>query len=164
MATDSPNGARRTPLHITKSITWAAETGLLTFEWKDGEKTVFNLGELPVEQQTALMYWGCIARIQQGYVTSKGSPAVAREKAGKLWEQLKSGKGLAREENASYSIVVRALAALLKIPDPDAQERWSALSPEKKKEVGARSDVLAKIGELKAAASKPQASLASILK
>lgn len=158
-----PNGAkRRTPLHITKSIDWDPNTGLLTFEWKDGEKTVFNLGELPVEQQTALMYWGAVARLQQGYVMAKGSPVVAREKAGKLWEQLKRGEGLGRAEK-SVSITIQALALLLKIPERDAAARFYSLPVEKRREVSSRSDVVAQVAKLKAKAN-PLQSLDSILK
>jgi hypothetical protein len=62
------------------------------------------------------------------------------------------------------SITVSALAALLKVSEDEAQSRWSALSPETKRKVGARGDVLAKIAELKSLqVSDKQGKLDSIL-
>ena len=159
----SPNGKRRTPLHITTRIDWDTKTGLLQFDWKDGESTVFNLAELPQNIIDDLLYWGLIARIQQAYVSAKGSPLEARNRADQLWRLLKSGDWGLRRGEKSHSIVVEALALLLKIPAADAQARFSALSVEKRREVSNRSDVVSKISELKAKAN-PLQSLDSILR
>ena len=165
---DTPNGdespSKKSPLHITSRIDWDASNGTLTFDWKDGERTVLNLAELPVEQQTALMYWGCIARLQQGYVSCKGSPVVARAKVAKLWQQLKAGEGLRRADKSVHSITVQAIALLLKIPAFEAQARWNSLDPQKKKEVASRGDVLSKVAAMKAAAQGSKVSLDAILK
>ena len=162
-----PNGEEaptsRTPQRVSKSIDWAADKGLLIFEWQDSETTVLDLSELPQNIQTDLMYWGLIARCQQAYVMAKGSPKVAREKAGKLWEQLKSGDWGLRRGEQSYSITVRALAVLLKTSEAEAQARFAALPVDKRREVSSRSDVVAQVAKLKAKAN-PLQSLDQILK
>ena len=95
----SPNGKRRTPLHITTRIDWDTKTGLLQFDWKDNQSSIFNLAELPQNIIDDLLYWGLIARIQQAYCTARGSPEAARQKADKLFDLLKSGDwGLRRGE------------------------------------------------------------------
>lgn len=160
---ESPNS--KSHKRVSLSNSWSQETGTLRIEWRDNQETVFNLSELPQEIVNDLCYHGLLSRIQQAYVTSKGSPEVAREKAGKLWEQLKSGDwGLSRGEK-SISITVQALASLMKIPDLDALARFHALPAEKRREVSNRSDVAAEVSRLKAkAAAAPRESLAQILK
>ena len=161
-----PNGSKAKKSHkrVSLSNSWNTETGTLRIEWRDHQETVFNLGELPQSIVNDLCYHGLLARIQQAYVSAAGSPPAARDRAQKLWESLKAGDwGLSRGEK-SISITAMALASLLSIPDLEAEARWSALSPEKKKEVQNRPDVLAQVAKMKAAKSEPQASLASILK
>jgi hypothetical protein len=110
------------------------------------------------------MYWGLLCRIQQSYAYSKGSPTDARDRAGKLFEQLKAGDwGLSRGEK-SISIMVKALAALLKVSEDEAQSRWLALSQENKRKVSHRADVLAEVARLKAASTEErQGALSAIL-
>ena len=161
-----PNGAKRkTPIHITSRISWDTSNGTLTLDWKDGQQTVFNLGELPQNIVNDLAYFGLLGRIQQSYVTSKGSPQAARERAGALWSKLCQGDwGLSRgEKSSSVSITIKALALLLNISEADAATRFAALPVDKRREVSSRSDVVAQVAKLKAKAN-PLQSLDSILK
>ena len=159
----SPNGKRRTPLHITTRIDWDTKTGLLYFDWKDGQQSVYNLAELPQNVIDDLLYWGLIARIQQAYCTARGSPEAARQKADKLFDLLKSGDWGLRRGEKSHSITVRALAILLKIGEAEAATRFYSLPVDKRREVSSRSDVVAAVAKLKAKAN-PLQSLDSILR
>jgi len=155
--------AKKSHKRVSLSNSWNTETGTLRIEWRDHQETVFNLGELPQAIVNDLCYHGLLARIQQAYVSAAGSPPAARDRAHKLWESLKSGDwGLSRGEK-SYSIVVQALAVLLKISEGEAQARFHSLSADKRKEVASRSDVVAQVAKLKAKAN-PLQSLDSILK
>jgi hypothetical protein len=58
---------------------------------------------------------------------------------------------------------VKALAVLLKIPEAEAQARFSALPIDKRREVSNRNDVVAQVAKLKGFAA-PVPSLDSILK
>jgi len=158
---ESPNS--KTHKRVTSGISWDATTGYLNIQWSDGQSTSYNLGELNQEIQNALMYFGALARVQQSYTTCAGNPVVARQKAEKLWSMLAKGDWGLRSGERSHSITIQALAVLLKTSEAEAAARFAALPVEKRREVSNRSDVVAKISQLKAKAH-PQESLESILK
>jgi hypothetical protein len=148
---------------VTSAISWDATTGYLNIQWGDGQSTSYNLGELDQSIQNALMYFGALARVQQSYTTCAGNPVVAREKAAKLWTQLRAGNWGLRTGEKAHSVTIQALALLLKIPEPDAAARFYSLPVDKRREVSSRSDVVAQVAKLKAKAN-PLQSLDSILK
>lgn len=159
------NGAGKSPVHVTKSSDWDATAGTLSIKWADEQLSSFNMAELPQEIRNDLMYHGALSRIQQAYVSAKGSPVTAREKASKLWDALKGGEwGLTRGER-SYNITVQAFSALTGKSLEEVEKLWDAASKERKLAIGKRPDIRQKIAELRAAeaTNTPAGDLASAL-
>lgn len=157
------NGVGKTPKHVTDGTSWDQSAGTLNIKWADGQASTFSLGELPQSIQNDLMYAGALGRIQQSYVGAKGDPGAAREKAGKLWANMKAGKLGLQSSDKSYNVTVQALAALLSISLEEAEKRFDAKSLADKRAIGKRPDVRAKIAEIRATGAKVDADLSAAL-